>query len=72
MKIKDIVAKKDAELIKDLRNLSDNLIKLKFEVSTKESDKSSDIKKIKKQIAQIKTIIREREIQREEKDEKKS
>lgn len=72
MKIKDIVAKKDIELFKDLRILNDKLTKLKFEVATRESDKSADIKKIKKQIAQINTIIREREIQREEKDEKKS
>lgn len=72
MKIKEIVAKKDIELKKDLKSLSDSLTKLKFEVSTKESDKSSDIKKIRRQIAQVRTILREREIQREEKDEKKS
>ena len=73
MKIKEIVAKKDAELIKEVTILKDKLLKIKFEVATKETNQHTDVKKLKTDIARINTILREREIQREEeKNEKKS
>lgn len=73
MKIKEIVAKKDAELTKELAALKDKLLKVKFEVATKETNQHTEVKAITKDIARIKTILREREIQREEeKNEKKS
>lgn len=73
MKIKEIVAKKDAELVKELALLRDKLLKTKFEVATKETNQHTDVKKLKADIARINTILREREIQREEeKNEKKS
>ncbi len=72
MKVKEIVQKKDKELQTDLAKLQDNLVKIRFEVAAKETNKHTEIKKIKKEVAQIKTILKEREIQREEEDEKKS
>lgn len=66
MKIKEIAAKKDKELLTELDQTQAKLTKLRFEVAAKESDKTSDIDKMKKDIARIKTILREREIQREE------
>lgn len=73
MKIKEITPKKDAELIRELATLKDKLLKVKFEVATKETNQHTDIKKLKADIARINTILREREIQREEeKNEKKA
>ena len=71
MKINEIVAKKDNDLLAELKTLTDKLAKVKFEVASKETNKHTEIGVIKKDIARIKTILREREIQREEqKDEK--
>lgn len=66
MKIKEIVAKKDADLKKELAVLENKLLKVRFEVATREINQHTEVGKIKKQIARIKTIMREREIQREE------
>ena len=66
MKLSEIVAKKDAELQRELKELSDKLLKTKFEVATKETNQHTEVGKIKRDIARIKTILREREIQREE------
>jgi large subunit ribosomal protein L29 len=73
MKIKEIVAKKDADLAIELKGLKDKLLKIKFEVATRETNQHTDVSKVKKDIARINTILREREIQREEeKNEKKA
>jgi large subunit ribosomal protein L29 len=73
MKIKEIVAKKDADLTKELAVLKNQLTKVRFEVASKETNKHTEIAKIKKDIARIQTILREREIERmEAKDEKKA
>lgn len=73
MKINEITAKKDQDLNKKLGEIEEELTKLKFQLATKESDKSADMGKLRKDMARIKTIQREREIQREEeKDEKKA
>jgi large subunit ribosomal protein L29 len=71
MKIKEITAKKDKDLLGDLSKLQSELTKVRFEVASRETNKHTEVNRIKKDIAQIKTILREREIQRmEEKDEK--
>jgi large subunit ribosomal protein L29 len=73
MKLSEIIAKKDADLNQELKILSDKLLKVKFEVATKETNQHTDVPKLKHDIARIKTILREREIQREEeKNEKKA
>lgn len=72
MKIKEIVSKKDADLKKKIAELNDKLAKLRMKIATKEANNYADVKKIKKDIARIKTILREREIQRKEENEKKA
>jgi large subunit ribosomal protein L29 len=72
MKVKEIAEKKDKELQKELSDLNIKHTKVRFEVSTRETNKHTELKEIRRQKARIKTILREREIQREEsKDEKK-
>lgn len=73
MKLSEIVSKKDADLKSELKSLKDKLIKIRFEVAAKETNNHAEIAKVKRDIAKINTILREREIERsEEKDEKKS
>jgi len=73
MKVKEIVTKKDADLRIKLNEFKVQLTKLRFEISTKESKKTSEVAKTKKAIARIQTILRERELQREEEvNEKKA
>lgn len=72
MKISEITLKKDKDLLSELDRLGNQLIKTKFEVASKESNKHTEVKKIKKDIARIKTILREREIQREESADEKN
>ena len=71
MKIKEIIAKKDVELTRELTLLKDKLLKTKFEVATKETNQHTEVKKLKADIARIGTIMREREIQREEEKNEK-
>lgn len=71
MKAKDIALKKDKDLLIQLKELNLDLTKLKFQIATKESDKASEVSKIKKDIARIKTILREREISRKEENHEK-
>jgi large subunit ribosomal protein L29 len=71
MKIKEITIKKDADLKQKLAELKTQLTKQRFEIATKESQKSNEIGKIKKTIARIQTILRERELQREEESNEK-
>lgn len=72
MKIKEIAAKKDKELMSELDTLKNKLTKVRFEVASRETNIHTEIGKIKKDIARINTILKEREIQRnEEQDEKK-
>lgn len=71
MKIKEIIAKKDKDLQAELVTLKNKLTKVRFEVASRETNQHTEVAKIKADIARIKTILREREIQREEaKDEK--
>lgn len=66
MKIKEIAEKKDKDLLKDLESLNLKLVKTRFEVASRETNNHAQVSKMKKDIARIKMILREREIQREE------
>lgn len=67
MKINDIIAKKDDVLEKEIVDLKKKLEKAKFGVSTREEKNVRVIRNIKKDIARIHTIMRERKIIEEEK-----
>jgi large subunit ribosomal protein L29 len=72
MKVNEIVAKKDKDLASEVKTLRDKLSKLRFEVASKETNKHTGIRAMKKDIARINTILREREIQREEEQDEKN
>lgn len=71
MKINEIVNKKDEALRKELLELKKRLAEVRFKVSVREERDVKAIKKIKKDIARIMTILREREIIKSEKEIKK-
>ncbi len=66
MKIKEIAQKKDKELDKFIKDSKEKLLKLHFDVATKESNKVRDIRKLKKDLARALTVKRERELVKED------
>lgn len=62
MKTKELIQKDDKTLNKLLVETKSKLIKDRFGVASRELANVSDIKKSKKLIAKINTILREREI----------
>jgi large subunit ribosomal protein L29 len=71
MKVKEIIEKKDKDLLTQIKELETKLTKLKFEIATKESNQAAEVSKIRKSVARIKTILREREITRKEENHEK-
>ena len=63
MKVKEIREKSSSDLEKDLVELKSELFKLRFQLATNGLDNPMKIKATKKDIAKIKTILREREIE---------
>ena len=61
MKIKEIREMSSEELNKELDGLKSELFKLRFSLATHGLDNPMKIKEVKKNIAQIKTILREKE-----------
>ena len=62
MKINKIREMSSPELEKELEELKSELFKLRFSLATSGLDNPMKIKEVKKDIAKIKTILREREI----------
>lgn len=62
MKVKEIREKSSSDLEKELGELKSELFKLRFQLATNGLDNPMKIKNTKKDIAKIKTILREREI----------
>ena len=60
MKAADLRKKDSGELIKELIELRKNHFSLRMQVSTQQLTDNSKIKKVKKDIARVKTIIREK------------
>lgn len=52
----------DVELENELSNLKSQLFKLRFQSATNQLDNPLQIKSVRKDIARVKTIIREREL----------
>ena len=63
MKINKIKEMSSPELEKELGELKNELFKLRFSLATNGLDNPMKIKEVKKDIARIKTILREREIE---------
>ena len=62
MKVKEIREKSSSDLEKELSELKSELFKLRFQLATNGLDNPMKIKNTKKDIAKIKTILREREL----------
>ena len=65
MKKADIKSLTSAELISKLSELKSELFNLRFSLATGNLPNNSQIKNVKKEIARIKTILRERELKAE-------
>lgn len=52
----------DAELNKRLEDSKDELFKLRFQMATGQLDNPMKLKDVRRRIARVKTIIREREL----------
>jgi len=62
MNKKDIISKNDIELFEELDKSKKELMELRFQVATMQLPDTSAIRKMRRKIAQIKTVIRQREL----------
>ena len=62
MKINKIKEMSSPELEKELTELKNELFKLRFSLATNGLDNPMKIKEVRKDIARIKTVLREREL----------
>lgn len=62
MKINDIREKDFEELQKELTDLKSELFKLRFQHVTNQLDNPMKLKEVKRSIARVKTVIKEREL----------
>lgn len=63
MKASELKEMKDAELVEKENELRENVFRMRFKLATGDIEDSSQIKKAKKDIARIKTILNERSIE---------
>ena len=62
MKASEIREKSQVELEQELMELKSELFKLRFQLATNQLDNPMRLKEVKKSIARVKTVIREREL----------
>ena len=62
MKFNEIIEMADMELNQKLAELKSELFNLRFQLEINQLDNPMRIKEVKKNIAQIKTVLREREL----------
>ena len=62
MKAKDIRELTEDELKKKLNDSKDELFKLRFQLATGQLDNQMKLKEVRRNIARMKTIIRQREL----------
>jgi large subunit ribosomal protein L29 len=62
MKASEIREKTQTELQKELNELKSELFKLRFQLATNQLENPMKLKDVKKSIARVKTIMREREL----------
>lgn len=61
MKIKEIRDRSTAQLEKQERELHDQLFKLRFQMATNQNENPGRIRLARKELARVKTVLRERE-----------
>jgi large subunit ribosomal protein L29 len=62
MKASEIREKSQVELQKELMELKSELFKLRFQLATNQLENPMKVREVKKSIARVQTIMREREI----------
>lgn len=62
MKASELRDMTDVELIKKLNDAKDELFRLRFQLATGQLDNLMRIKDVRRSIARVKTVIKEREI----------
>ncbi|MCL6638764.1 MAG: 50S ribosomal protein L29 [Firmicutes bacterium] len=62
MKVNEIRELTDAELAKRLNDSKDELFRLRFQMATGQLDNPMKLKEVRRRIARVKTVIREREL----------
>jgi large subunit ribosomal protein L29 len=62
MKASEIREKTQVELQKELKELKSELFKLRFQLATNQLDNPMKLKDVKRSIARVKTVMREREL----------
>jgi len=67
MKINKIKEMSSPELEKELSELKTELFKLRFSLATNSLDNPMKIKEVKKDIARIKTVLKQRELETDKK-----
>ena len=65
MKAKDIRNLTTTEIEKEIKEAKEQLFNLRFQLATGQLEEPANIRKVKKTIARLKTIVREREIEEE-------
>jgi large subunit ribosomal protein L29 len=63
VKMKELRGKPSDALEKQVRELQDQLFKLRFQVATRQNENPGRIRLARKELARVKTILRERELQ---------
>ncbi|NSW91193.1 MAG: 50S ribosomal protein L29 [Firmicutes bacterium] len=66
MKASELREKTQQELNEELRELKSELFKLRFQHATNQLDNPMKLKEVKRSIARVKTIMRERELKKNE------
>lgn len=62
MKASELRNLTDVELVKKLDDAKDELFKLRFQLATGQLDNVMRVKEVRRNIARVKTVIREREV----------
>jgi len=62
MKANELREKNMTELTQELRELKSELFKLRFQHATNQLDNPNKLKNVKKDIARVKTVLREMEL----------
>jgi len=62
LKASDIRSQKPEELNKQLADAARNLLDLRFKLETKQLVNHREIRRVKKDVARLKTVIREKEL----------
>lgn len=63
MKASELKEMKDAELVEKEKELRENIFRMKFKLATGDIEDSSQIKKAKKDIARVQTVLKQRSIE---------